>query len=123
MPCQYQQKNPTTLVPNTIGVFFVNPCPMCGLFFSCNNLVLTSCRCTYHPFCIILYLARKTTKCVTPWCGNPSHKNNSPIGVSIKSLCCWIVQRLKGLTNLYEVLSQALSKPCLLHIVNTKLFS
>jgi hypothetical protein len=58
-------KNPTTLAPNTTGVFFASPCPICGLLFSYNNLVLTSCECTYHPFCIIVYLARKTTKCVT----------------------------------------------------------
>ncbi len=62
-------ENPTTLAPNTIGVFFPNPCPICGLLFYCNNLVLTSCGCTYHPFCIIVYLARKATKCATLGCG------------------------------------------------------
>jgi len=36
----------TTLTPNTFGVFFVNPCPICGLYFACNNLILTSCECT-----------------------------------------------------------------------------
>jgi hypothetical protein len=62
-------ENPTTLAPNTTRVFFANPCPICGLLFFYNNLVLTSCKCTYHPFCIIVYLARKTTKCATLGCG------------------------------------------------------
>ncbi len=31
--------------------------------------MLTLCRCTYHPFCIIVYLVKKATKCVTLRCG------------------------------------------------------
>ncbi len=52
-------EQPTTLTPNTFGVFFVNPCPICGLYFACNNLVLTSCGCTYHPFCLIVHVETK----------------------------------------------------------------
>ncbi len=116
-------ENPTTLVFNTIGVFFANPCPICGLWFSCNNLVLTSCSALITHF-VLLYISQGKQQSVWPQgVGNPSHKNRSQIGVSIKSLCCWIVQRLRGLKNLYEVLPQALPKPYLLHIVNTKLFS
>jgi hypothetical protein len=114
-------ENPTTLAPYTTGVFFVTPCLICGLFFSCNNPMLTSCKCTYHPFCIIVYLARKTTKCATPGVGNPSCKSGSPIGVLTKSMCYWIVQRLRGRINLYKMQLQALLKHYLLHIVSTKL--
>jgi hypothetical protein len=55
-------ENQVALTINIIGVFFVSPCPICGLFFSYNNIVLTLCGCIYHMFCIYVYLASKTTK-------------------------------------------------------------
>jgi hypothetical protein len=61
-------ENPVALAANTIGMFFVSPCLICGLFFFCNNIVLTLCGCTYHPFCICVYLASKATKCATLGC-------------------------------------------------------
>jgi hypothetical protein len=73
---------------------------------------------------VLLYIWQGKQQSVQPQgVGNPSHKNGPPIGVSIKSMCCWMAQRLKGLTNLYQMLLQALLKPCFLHIINTKLFS
>jgi hypothetical protein len=61
-------ENLATLATNTTRVFFVSPCPICGFSFSCNNIVLTSRGCTYHPFCICVYLASKALKCATPGC-------------------------------------------------------
>jgi hypothetical protein len=62
-------KNQVAFATNIIRMFFVSPCPICGLFFFCNNIVLTLCECIYHPFCICGYLASKATKCATPGCG------------------------------------------------------
>jgi hypothetical protein len=61
-------ENLTGLAANITRVFFISPCPICGLLISCNNIVLTSCGCTYHLFCICVYLASKATKCAILRC-------------------------------------------------------
>ncbi len=61
-------ENPVALAINTTRMFFASTCPIFGLFFSCKNIMLTSCGCIYHPFCICVYLASKATKCATLGC-------------------------------------------------------
>lgn len=45
-----------------------NACPLCGLWFSCNNF-LPDCCCgqTFHPWCLVEY-AKTYSKCVLPLC-------------------------------------------------------
>jgi len=63
-------ENPTTMATNTFGVYFISPCPLCRLFFACNNIVLTSCVCIYHPFCLNVHVGGKDSrKCASQTCG------------------------------------------------------
>jgi hypothetical protein len=55
-------ENPTIMATNTFGAYFASPCPICGLFFTCNNLVLTSCGCIYHSFCLNVLVGSKYSK-------------------------------------------------------------
>jgi hypothetical protein len=58
------------MVVNTFGVYFANPCLICGLFFTCNILVLTLCGCTHHPFCLSVHVGGKDSrKCPSQTCG------------------------------------------------------
>ncbi len=61
--------NPTTMLPRSHGVFFVEACPICGLYFFCNNVIVSSCGCTYHPFYMGLYVETNATHCAKPMCG------------------------------------------------------
>ncbi len=49
-------------------VLIVTTCPICKLFYSCNNISATSCGCTYHLFCLGDYLETKATHCAKPIC-------------------------------------------------------
>jgi hypothetical protein len=82
-------ENPTTMATNTFGVYFASPCPICGLFFTCNNLVLISCGCTYHPFCLNVPAGGKDLrKCASQKCGPKTfQKNGSIVGVLTKLTC------------------------------------
>jgi hypothetical protein len=63
-------ENPATMAANTSKAYFASLCPIYGLFFTCNNLVLTSCGCTYHPFCLNVHMGGKhSRKCVSQICG------------------------------------------------------
>jgi len=40
--------------------------PIYGFSFACYNLSITSCGCTYHPFCLAIYMETKFSKCARP---------------------------------------------------------
>jgi len=61
--------NPTTMLPGNPRVIFVEPCPICGLYFFCNNIIMSSCGCTYHPFYMGLYMETNATHCAKSMCG------------------------------------------------------
>jgi hypothetical protein len=61
--------NLTTMLPRSLGMIFVEPCPICGLYFFYNNIIVSSCGCTYHPFCMGLYMEIDATHCAKPMCG------------------------------------------------------
>ncbi len=61
--------NPTTLPPRRPSFVIITCCPICGLSYVCNNVVFTSCGCTYYLFCLGVYLENKTTICVGRTCG------------------------------------------------------
>ncbi len=49
--------------------FWVTPCPICGLFCTCNNIFVSSCGCTYHHFGLGIHLETKGIICANPTCG------------------------------------------------------
>lgn len=62
-------ENPTTMLMGSLGVFFVEPCLVCGLFYTCNNICISSCEGTYHHFNVGVLLESDNTSCVKPICG------------------------------------------------------
>jgi len=51
------------------SIIHVQACPICGLFYSYNNIVVASCECTYHPYCLGIHLNKKATHFARPLCG------------------------------------------------------
>jgi hypothetical protein len=64
-------KNPNSMLAGNTNVIFVEACPICLFFFSCNNILVLSYGCTYHCFCVGLHLESKATHCVNPTCEKP----------------------------------------------------
>jgi hypothetical protein len=50
-------------------MFFVEPCPVCGLCYTYNNICISSCMCTYHHFNVGVLLENGSTSCVKAICG------------------------------------------------------
>jgi hypothetical protein len=57
------------------GNFWVTPCLIYGLFYACNNILVSSCGSTYHHFCMGVHLETKVTICVNPTCGKVLSKD------------------------------------------------
>lgn len=64
-------KNPLELPKGFFDFLKIKHCPICGFFFACYNLSITSCGCTYHRFCLAIYMETKSAKCVRPSCEKP----------------------------------------------------
>ncbi len=64
-------ENPLELLEGIFDFLKIKHCPICGFSFACYNLSVTSCGCTYHPFCLAVYLETKFAKCARPSCGKP----------------------------------------------------
>jgi len=62
-------KNPSGMHVKSFSVIHVQACPIFGLFYSYNNIVVASCECTYHPFCLGIHLNKKATHSARPLCG------------------------------------------------------
>lgn len=62
-------EDPNSIPTGESTIFWVTPCPICGLLYSCNNIVVSSCRCMYHPFCLGIHLQSKNIICVAPALG------------------------------------------------------
>lgn len=62
-------ENPNTMLIHTSKLVALFPtCPICALFYSYNNLVLSSCGYAYHAFCFTTHLERRVNKCASPTC-------------------------------------------------------
>jgi len=59
-------ENPRNMFIGQFGNFWVTPYLICGLFYACNNILVSSCGCTYHHFCMGVHLETKATICVNP---------------------------------------------------------
>jgi hypothetical protein len=60
-------ENPSDMPIESSSIIHVQICPICGLFYSYNNIVVASCGCTYHPFCLGVHLNKKATHCARPY--------------------------------------------------------
>ena len=48
-------------------IVYVENCPVCGEGFHCNDVVVSSCGHTYHPFCMTSH-SMKSNKCIADFC-------------------------------------------------------
>ena len=46
---------------------YVENCPLCGEGFHCNDIVVSSCGHTYHPFCMNNH-SSKSNRCIAEFC-------------------------------------------------------
>ncbi len=67
--------NPTTMLPRSHGVIFVEACLICGLYFFCTNIIVSSCGCTYRPFYMGLYMEIDVVHCAKPMWGKLLQSN------------------------------------------------
>jgi hypothetical protein len=49
-------KNLKSMSTVSLSVIIVKACPICSSFYVCNNILMLSCGCTYHQFCVGLHL-------------------------------------------------------------------
>lgn len=53
-------------------------CPVCDFFNEDNDIVMMSCGCTYHPFCLIMYIMElKVNACARSACWEVFSNNGS----------------------------------------------
>jgi hypothetical protein len=45
--------NPIVLVKRSCDL---NACPLCGLWYTCNNFLAVECGHTFHPWCMAMYV-------------------------------------------------------------------
>ncbi len=62
-------KNLKSMFVGSPNAIIVKAYPICSSFYACNNIMVLSCGCTYHQFCVSLHLESKATHCVNPACG------------------------------------------------------
>jgi hypothetical protein len=61
-------ENFRNMLVGQFGNFCVRPCSIYGLFYACNNILVSSYGCTYHHFCMGVHLETKATIFVNPIC-------------------------------------------------------
>jgi hypothetical protein len=63
-------KCPNSILAGKLNSITVMACPICGFFYEDNDIVVMSCGCTYHPFCLVMYIMElKVDACARPTCG------------------------------------------------------
>lgn len=55
---------------NCIGFITIQSCGFCNRSYHCHDIVVTSCKHTFHPFCLREFL-KGTNKCII--CGQTLH--------------------------------------------------
>ncbi len=56
-------RSPTNLPTSQSSVIMVMACLVCGFYFEENNIIVASCKCMYHLFCLAMYMESKPKKC------------------------------------------------------------
>ncbi len=80
-------KNPTTLAPNTIGIFLLVHARYVG-YSSFATISCSPCGNALITHFVSLYIWEGKQQSLQPQgVGNPSCKSGLPIGVSTKSIC------------------------------------
>jgi len=49
-------KSPNNILTRRLSSITVMACPICDFFNENNDIIMMSCGCTYHPFCLIMYI-------------------------------------------------------------------
>ncbi len=62
-------ENPKNMLVGQFGNFWVTPCLIYGLFYPCNNILVSSCGCTYHHFCMGVHMETKAIVYANPTYG------------------------------------------------------
>jgi len=68
-------ENPLEALEGDSQLVFVTNCPIHGFYYACKNIVITSCGCTYHLFCMATHLESKSIVYVGVTCGKPLSTN------------------------------------------------
>jgi len=61
-------ENPKNMLVGQFGNFWA-PCLIYGLFYACKNILVSSCGCTYHHFCMGVHMEIKAIVCANPTYG------------------------------------------------------
>jgi hypothetical protein len=68
--CPFPIENPTIIQKRHCDTLYVKPCPIYKFLFKCHNVMVSSCGCTYHAFCMGVHLVIiKSVFCARPTCG------------------------------------------------------
>ncbi len=63
-------ENSATIPKRHCDTLYVKPCPICEFLFKCHNIMVSSCGCTYHAFCMGVHLEiNKGVYYAKPTCG------------------------------------------------------
>jgi hypothetical protein len=62
-------QNPTSILKGSSSIVVITTCPICGFYFSCNNILATSCGCTYQSWCLGVHLESHGVTCASLACG------------------------------------------------------
>jgi hypothetical protein len=61
-------ENSTSIPMGHHYLLYVKPCPICGFLYACHNIIISSCECTYHAFCMGSHLENKGVFCANANC-------------------------------------------------------
>lgn len=61
-------KNPKVPPGGSRQMIRVSNCPVCGFNYTCHNIVVADCSCTYHHFCLAAWLSDGKRRCAKSDC-------------------------------------------------------
>jgi hypothetical protein len=64
-------ENFVTLSVGNLQLVLVTNCLIYGFYYACKNIVVASCGCTYHLFCMVIYMENKTIVWANATYGKP----------------------------------------------------
>ncbi len=72
-------ENLMNMLGGQFGNFWVTPCLICGLFYACNNILVSYCGCTYQHFCMVYIWRPRLLFVLIPLVGRYCRKNGSKV--------------------------------------------
>jgi hypothetical protein len=64
-------ENPFEPLERDSQLVLVTNCPIYGFYYARKNIVVASCGCTYHLFCMVIHLKSKAIVRAGAICGKP----------------------------------------------------